>query len=213
MDIESIKSFIEKSERTFNVWLRCDDIGFYTENFVKLDQMVSQFKVPSVYAVIPIQLEEQTADTIRANASVIVSQHGFNHENNSKNLPCELINDKCLYENVLVNKTKLEKEFSSQFMSMLTPPFNSIDVMMSDLLKKHFVVISTFLDNRTTFERSVSPNVELINWKLEEEFTSEEFVNLQIYKRITEGRDIGICVHCEKLGELGFKYLNNLLSN
>lgn len=205
--MQNLIEYLKKQNKTWQFWLRCDDIGIFTKNFSAFDKLVKKYKIPTIYAVIPTQLESKTVKLIKKNKFVWVSQHGYEHCNHAGKQKCELVFDQELIENVLTEKENLKNIFPKQFVNILTPPYYNIDNKMSDVLKNHFDCISLFLDKSATFAKKLNPNVELVDWSVKNVFAGDNYVNNQIKKCSKKYDHISLCVHCEALDQAGFDYL------
>ena len=213
-DAISIKTVLDKIiARQFKViWFRNDDVGRKSDKFFRLNNLFDKYGVSICYAVIPTMLNVEVQEAIKKNAYSVVFQHGYSHQNNSiSGKQVELsddININQLKKKVLEGKKTLEAAFGKQFRAILVPPYNNIDIKIQSALQNDFEGSSTYKSNKTSFNRLINPNCDIVDW--DANIVSMQYISSQIDE--VKGEVLGVLLHHKYLNEETFSLLENLLS-
>lgn len=209
-----INEIINNFSKPKLLWIRVDDVGIYSNNFSKLVNLFVKYDLPVVYAVIPSKLEQQTICLISKLKNFVISQHGYSHKNYSLEYQCELADNRDI-KKVLTEMKKgkklLQQTFGNKFYSLLTPPFNKIDIKCAKFLEKEYDCISIFANSSTSFKKDFNPNVDIINWHINA-FEDKNFILQQIKKSLINFDHLGVCIHSEYLTENSFIILDEIFS-
>ena len=208
--IEELYKLLDSIDSKLDFWIRCDDVGKYDENTIRLIELFNRYDMDVILCMIPTIIDEKYKDYI-ASGKFILSQHGYSHKNRASVGKCELSDERDgneVLDEMFLGKKKLIDMFNQE-VEVLTPPFNKIDSNTQILLKDHYHTLSVFADHKSCFREDRNPYVDIVNWH-QREFGGEEFSNRQILKAMNHTDSIGICIHPNCLNEAGFNYLENL---
>ena len=116
-------------------------------------------------------------------------------------------------DQILQGKQKLES-ISKKPVTILTPPYNRIDEKLEKILANYYSVLSTFGDNKSSFESDFNPCIDIIDWKTRT-FDKKHFER-KLQEHCERKSEIGICVHHNFLSDEDIEFLDgyfNDLSN
>lgn len=158
--------------RIAEFWWRDDDAGDSTDALERLIALHGGHSVPLLLAVIPARAQERLADRLRAEADIVVCQHGWAHLNHSPpgRPKAELGPDRdpsYVLGELARGALTLDRIFGESWFRVLVPPHNRIAPTVAGALgSAGYVGLSTDKPRRAgqTDVTQVNAHVDIMNW-------------------------------------------------
>lgn len=152
-------------------WWRDDDAIAATP---ALDQLLRVARGPIAMAVIPARLQPDLAPRLRVSPEVAVLQHGYAHRNEApaggrkSEFPDER-DVQAIGQDLTAGFRKLSEAFGSQFLPVLTPPWNRIGGRTVAILQSNgFIGLTRYLPRPAPQAQGVNlvnTHVDVIDWR------------------------------------------------
>lgn len=160
------------ADRVAEFWWRDDDAGDATDALERLIALHGGHNAPLLLAVIPARAEERLADRLRAEADIVVCQHGWAHLNHSPPgwAKAELGPDRpasYVLGELARGAMVLDRIFGASWLRVLVPPHNRIaPSVAAGLGAAGYVGLSTDKPRRAglTDVSQVNAHVDIMNW-------------------------------------------------
>ncbi len=161
-----------ESGRVAEFWWRDDDAVDATDALERLIALHGGHSVPLLLAVSPARAREQLADRLRAEADIVICQHGWAHLNHSPpgRPKAELGPDRApayVLGELARGALTLDRIFGESWLRVLVPPHNRIaPVVAAGLRSAGYLGLSTDKPRRPglTDIAQVNAHVDIMNW-------------------------------------------------
>jgi hypothetical protein len=158
--------------RIAEFWWRDDDAGDATDALERLIALHGGHNVPLLLAVIPARAHERLADRIRAEADIVVCQHGWAHLNHSPpgRAKAELGPDRppsYVLGELARGALVLDRVFGDNWLRVLVPPHNRIAPgVAAGLRSAGYIGLSTDKARRAgpAGLAQVNAHIDIMNW-------------------------------------------------
>lgn len=199
-----------------NIWIRNDDISKFDERYKMIIDLYKKYNLFSILCIIPSTIDERCIEYLSGYDNYCISQHGYNHKNYKKKLNLDysvelsdLREQREVLEEILKGK-KIIESLTGEQVDILTPPYNRIDPNIESILKEYFHVLSTYGDNKSTFDKDFNPNFDIIDWNTRT-FDRDRFIRKMDY-HLAKDYDIGLCIHHNFMTEEDIEFLDEYLN-
>ena len=205
------------------IFFRADDIAVPGQQFVRLLEIFSQYRVPLCLAVVPAWLTRPRWLALQRSAKNAASrwcwhQHGWrhvNHETKGKKQEFGPARSRAdLERDIGRGRQRLENLLGKSFYPVFTPPWNRCDQKALDVLENlGYTAVSRSRGSRPPPSKglpSFDVNVDLHTRK--EKTPAAGWTNLfdELQQAIASGR-CGIMIHHQRMNQAAFDFLDILL--
>jgi len=216
MSFSRIVQHIRNCKKEIYIWFRNDDVGYFNSEIYKLNNIFKS--TPLYHATIPKLLDDVTITLLNSNKLTHVFQHGYSHINYSNNDNCKSEYPKnreitIVIEEYLMGNQILRNSFRDKFLDVFCPPWYNIDEKFSCEIRKHIKAMSFFDDICDDTIKCINPNIDIIDWKISDEFAGELYVYNQIVKKLEVENILGFILHHRTMGKKGFHFVKKLINN
>jgi hypothetical protein len=160
---------------TLRLWLRDDDAGPWTAPLAAWLDRLSGLGLPAALAVVPVWLEDRTAEAIAARPGLRVLQHGIAHADHAapgaKKIELGGTADRdALREGLRHGTERLRLAFADRFLPVLVPPWNRIDPDVEAMLPEFgYAAVSTFHTRQAPAVPGlarIDTHIDVVDWRL-----------------------------------------------
>ena len=223
MIFDALSLALDASPEPVEFWWRDDDAGRPSDRLTRLLSISRKLELPLAVAVVPAWLENSVARDIRRSPTCAVLQHGWDHEDHSRQGEKKIelggrIDHDLIREKLTSGLEILRRNFHRSMLPVLVPPWNRIDpALVSDLPLIGYESISTFGSDtagRTSGLNHINPQIDPIAWRSDRAFASVEEIASSTSRAIAAfpGRPIGLLTHHLDMDEAAFQTLETILS-
>lgn len=201
----------QNAGRTATFWWRDDDAIQYTEQLEQLDQLSRTHSVPLSIAAIPARLQPSLIDFVKTRQNITVLQHGYAHQSHAakgvKKIEIGGQREAGDIEAELRDGYHILSEaFGDQFLPVLVPPWNRIDVHAYALLTRvGFTGLSSMWARKEAFPvaglHQVNCHLDPVNWRQDRGIIDEHLAIGQLHLHLF-GRRTGFLDADEPTGIL-----------
>jgi peptidoglycan/xylan/chitin deacetylase (PgdA/CDA1 family) len=205
-----------------SIFFRADDIAAPGNQFTRLLEIFSQYRVPLCLAVVPAWLTRPRWLALKNAGQNAASrwcwhQHGWrhiNHEVKGKKQEFGSLRSRVdLEHDIRCGRQRLENLLGKSFYPVFTPPWNRCDQKTLDLLKEmDYAAISRSRGNKPPPKGLLNfdVNVDLHTRKEKRPAVGWDNLFIELQQAIASGR-CGIMIHHQRMNAAAFDFLNILL--
>lgn len=187
--------------KTARIWWRDDDAVARTDALEALSALSEGFNVPVLLAVIPRYLDASLVNFVNEKPNLSVGVHGYAHKDHSTpdqkkteltlNLPARTL--EMVLGELEDAKKIIANKFGPRASQILVPPWNRIDTIIADQLKRaDFKILSGFTQKALEADiKQLNCHLDLMHWKPERKGKQSDEVIAELALRLREARGHG----------------------